>query len=220
MRCTNYCYIVPLMVVSASAGWAVAGETPFHTPSNYLSALDSPYSLESGFLEDFEDGLFNTLGVTANAGRVLSPGFNVDSVDGDDGLIDGHGNDGHSWFVTGSAGELRFTFDADALGGFPTWAGVVWTDGRDDVIFKAFDSSGTLIGTITNASSDGSAHGETGEDRFFGLRYAGGIRAISIWNTADLAMEVDHLQYGGMIPAPSTLGLVSLVGLMPTRRRR
>ncbi len=202
------------------SSFAHAGESPFITPSPYLQAPDSPFSGYGGYLEDFEDGILNTLGLSANAGRVLSPAFNVDSVDADDGSIDGSGNGGHSWFVFGSAGVLTFTFDAVALDGLPTWAGLVWTDGRDDIVFKAFDSEGQLIGSITNSSSDGSPYGQTGEDRFYGLQYESGISAISIWNTQNVAMEVDHIQYGGFIPAPGSLMAVSIMGLVTSRRKR
>jgi len=67
-------------------------------PTPYLSFNDSPFkglSFSKFFLEDFEDGLFNVPGVTGvsnTPGTSLGVGGNhpfSDSVDGDDGTIDG-----------------------------------------------------------------------------------------------------------------------------------
>ncbi len=147
--------------------------TQFLGPSPYL-AFDHPDAgpavspfHEIGFhyfhLEDFEDGLLNTPGVslnevsTTNVTTVFS-----DSVDGDDGFIDGlaTGNTRslHSAFVTSS---FAFEFSASDLGGLPTHAGVVWTDlGRnsggvplaqnlqDNTVFEAFGPSGESLGVI------------------------------------------------------------------------
>src|SRR5262249_22605979 len=78
--------------------------TRYFGPTPYLSFQDSPF--RSGtftyfYLEDFEDHLLNTPGVAADAGGVTSvifgPGYH-DSVDADDGVIDGHGGLGDSYF--------------------------------------------------------------------------------------------------------------------------
>jgi hypothetical protein len=73
-------------------------------PTPYLSFSDSPFksvSFSQFYLEDFESGQFNSPWVTAinnDPGQslgVLSPGGTTDSVDADDGVIDGVGRGGH-----------------------------------------------------------------------------------------------------------------------------
>ncbi len=209
---------VPILLLLASQ--AAAGGNPYFEPTAYLGATDSPFYERSGYFEDFEDGQLNTLGVSFSAGRVVGPGFNVDSVDADDGFIDGNGNDGKSWFVVGSAGLLTVTFDAQALDGLPTWAGIVWTDGRNDVMFEAFDANGESLGIMSSATSDGNSYGGTAEDRFFGLDWEGGISSFNLWNTAELPMEVDHLWYGTIIPAPGAASVISILALVAAGRRR
>src|SRR5262245_33520243 len=92
-------------------------------PTPYLSFGDSPFnglSFSYFHLEDFEDGSFNTPGATASAGwTVNGPGGFTDSVDGDDGAIDGSGTGGHS-FLTSSSTFLTITFSASVLGQLPT----------------------------------------------------------------------------------------------------
>jgi len=192
-------------------------------PTPYLSFNDSPFkalSTSGGFtyfyLEDFEDGLLNTPGVSATGGAPYGPGGLTDSVDGDDGAIDGSGTNGHSFAYLASS--VTFTFNAATLGGYPTHAGLVWTDGPDP-IFEAFDASGASLGTRTGTFADGSFTGTTGEDRFFGVTYAGGISKISI--TAS-SWEVDHLQYGlAAISEPGTCaGLAGTAALMVAALRR
>src|SRR5438067_673727 len=83
----------------------------FLGPSPYLSFADSPFnggSFGYFYLETFEDGALNTPGVTASAGSVTSPGSLTDSVDGDDGTIDGSGTAGHS-YISGTSTSLTFT---------------------------------------------------------------------------------------------------------------
>jgi hypothetical protein len=200
----------------------------------YLSAADSPFTgagLGYFYLEDFEDGLLNTPGVTASAGSATWPLYSrdyVDSVDADDGLIDGigHGaNSGNSWFSPDGAAGITFTFDPIVLGSVPTQAGIVWTDGLDPVTVKWYDASSNWIATLTSFSgADGSFTGGTAEDRFFGLDYSGGIGSIFISSGGGVGIEVDHLQYGGgtQVPAPGALLLcgigASVLGWM--RRRK
>lgn len=179
----------------------------FFGPSPYTSLSDSPFSgvtFTYFYLEDFEDGALNTPGVSEDTGIPLGPGVQTDSVDFDDGAIDGSGNGGASWFSSGGTTTFRFTFDRRASGGLPTHAGIVWTDvgeattpGVADVIFEAFDSSGASLGTITGAQlGDGNPNGGTGEDRFFGVFNRRGISAIEIRVPSSVDWEVDHLQYG------------------------
>ncbi len=194
-------------------------------PSPYLSFADSPFNalstnggLSYFYLETFEDNLFNTPGVSANNGVVVAPGTYTDSVDGDDGVIDGFGNGGHSFF---GYGPVTFTFNASTLGALPTHAGIVWTDGQNPT-FEAFDALGVSLGTLIGTSADNSITGTTGEDRFYGAYNPNGISAISI---SAPSWEVDHLQFGlaVTVPEPATTAMLAggaaLAITMAVRRR-
>ncbi|HJQ82643.1 MAG TPA: hypothetical protein VKA21_01100 [Candidatus Binatia bacterium] len=185
-------------LAAGRVGLALAGDVSFLGPSAYTSQANSPFDLSPGggiVLEDFEDNTLSTPGVTPSTGSPTGPGGYTDSVDGDDGAIDGSGTNGHSFFASPGSTGITFTFDAGVLGGFPTAAGMVWTDGDGPVTFEAFDAVGGSLGTIGPvAIADGSIIGETAEDRFFGVVHAGGISAIKLSNTSG-GIEVDHLQY-------------------------
>ena len=197
----------------------------------YLEASDSPIvatGMSYFYLEDFEDFALNTPGVTASAGYSTKPAWPAaatDSVDGDDGSVDGFGNNGNSWFSMDGGTGITFTFDAGVLGGLPTHVGIVWTDGINPVTFEAFDAYGVFRGSITAfAIADGVYTGTTAEDHFFGISEPDGIGKILIRSGAGGGIEVDHLQYGGTIPIPAPAGVVlaglgaGLVGWL--RRRR
>ena len=180
----------------------IAGFMPdaSYGPTPYLQRSDSPFPLtglgSTAYLEDFEDGSFNVPGVTAN-GTVTGPGGLTDSVDGDDGSIDGSGTNGRSFFFGNGSAGIFFLFNPDAFGRLPQYAGVVWTDGGfgDTVTFDAFDGSGAPIGTFGPHNADGSNSGTTAEDRFYGIVHADGIGSIRVRNASG-GIEVDHLQYG------------------------
>jgi len=213
-----------------SAGEASAGPIG---PSPYLSFADSPFnggSFSYFHLETFEDHLLNTPGVTANAGGVTSVVFGPsihDSVDADDGTIDGSGLAGDSYFSASGSSGVRFSFNAAILGSLPTHAGIVWTDGDGTTTFQAFDALNNSLGIIGPvALANGSFNGETAEDRFFGWTNVGGISSILISNTSG-GIEVDHLQYGlaasgtASVPEPGSLVLLlsGLTGLAAWRLR-
>jgi hypothetical protein len=212
LRCIRF---VRNLVVGGSmllAASMAAGQT-FIGPLPYLSQADSPFaaSITAGttFLETFESGALTTPGVTASAGGVIAPGPITDSVDGDDGAIDGSGTAGHSFFSGNGAAGITFTFDATVLGHLPTQAGIVWTDGAGTTTFEAFGPGGVSLGQIGPVSiADGTFAGTTAEDRFFGITNPAGISAIKISNTSG-GIEVDHLQYGmfGAAPPPVATAL-------------
>lgn len=209
---------------------SAAGAQSLLGPTPYLSQADSPFVAEIGagtvVLETFEDGLLNTPFVSASTGATFGPGGLTDSVDGDDGTIDGSGTNGHSFFSGSGSAGITFTFDPGAPGGLPTQAGIVWTDGEGTTSFEAFGPGGVSLGTIgPSALADGGVVGTTAEDRFFGVINAAGISAIHISNSSG-GIEVDHLQYGvtaaappppvASIPVPllGPIGLALLVALL------
>jgi hypothetical protein len=211
MRKMKRTILVMSAVVCISCAFANAD---FIGPLPYLSEADSPFNLSASgaYLENFEDGLLNTPGVTVNIGTIGLPGPKTDSVDGDDGSIDGFGTEGHEWWVGPSGGTyiMTFTFDDEILGGFPTQAGLVWTDDRADVSFEAWDSDGLYLGSIGPFTlGDNFDTGQTAEDRFFGIVNAGGISQITMTHVGN-GMSVDHLQY--VVPAPGAL-LLGYLGI-------
>lgn len=221
-----------LFVAALFAPTGASALTQTFGPTPYLSAADSPFASLNipGFqLEDFEDGLLNTLGVLATTGgTVIGPQPQADSVDADAGGIDGTGADGRSLLSLPDTTVLTFVFDAAPLGGLPTHAGLVWTDvgnlivpdnppGMDSALFEAFDAADQVIAMIgPSVLGDGDTFGATAEDRFFGVRHDAGIAKISITMLNSQDFEIDHLQYGvAPVPLPGALllfapGLLSI----------
>lgn len=173
-------------------------------PVPYLSRADSPFrgvAFPAYFhLEDWEDGLVNTPGVTPSStdtgGAYGSLG---DSVDEDDGVVDGKCSKDGGFCNSGfSNTPFSFTFDAAILGALPTHVGIVWTDGAPDcdATFEAFDDADVSLGKRTAVKAgDASNSGTVEEDRFFGIVSSAGIKKIVVSNSAG-GVEVDHLQYG------------------------
>lgn len=174
-------------------------------PIPYLSRADSPFngvSFPSYFhFEDWEDGLVNTPGVTASSMEV-SGSFPtlIDSIDGDDGVVDGKCEKAVGTCNSGFSGSgvFEITFDAAVLGALPTHAGIAWTDGSPscDAVFEAYDAANVMIGTKTAAAvGDGNNSGGVAEDRFFSVVHGAGVKKIVVRSSAG-GVEVDHLQYG------------------------
>lgn len=219
---------VCLAVASAAFG-QVLPVTP------YLSFNDSPFfsiTFDTFHNETFEDGLLNTpgLGIVSNAGNdplaASAPSFNTDSVDGDDGVIDGFGRGGRSFSsinnVANESAGFTLTFSRNTLGWLPTHVGLVWTDGTQGVerIAQFFDEQGGLLGTQSAVTGDGSFSGTTGEDRFFGGVFAQGVARVVIRAPqARNSLEIDHVQYG-IVPAPGAITLAGAGLLAAARRRR
>lgn len=232
---------------AAAALLAPSAHAVLLAPTPYLSEFDSPFATTfsaAAFangdytyfaLEDFEDGVFDVPGATPIGGSVSSPGPATDSVDLDDGVINGSGSGGSSGYSAGS-NTLAVVFDPLVLGGLPTHAGIVWTDvgatdgsvpyGTGQVVFEAFDGNGASLGTTIAVLGDGAITGGTLEDRFFGaINLGNGISRITISMPNSTDWEVDHLQYGRVvvIPEPSSallvgLGLIGLGLATGTRR--
>ena len=213
---------------------SLMADSRLYGPVPYVSFSNSPFngiSFTQFYLEDFEDGLFNTPGVTAinnNPGGsslcIYGPGGATDSVDEDDGIIDGSGLNGHELSACSNDGGdnygTTFIFDKDVLGVFPTHVGIVWTDGSKTAKtkFEAFDASGNSLGVIGPVKiSDDSFLGTTSEDRFFGASNTDGISKITLRDpTGYNTLSIDHLQYGMARNSPTQIsggvnGLSSLV---------
>ena len=226
--------VVLLMVggTTAFAAPILIGPSPSLTKP-YLSFADSPFfgtDFSGGYfyLEDFEDHALNVPGVTGSAGGPVSVVFGPsihDSVDADDGLIDGSGLAGDDWFAWNGSAGVTFTFSAAVLGALPTYAGLVWTDGAGTITFEAFDAFGASLGTVSGNHTTAGFAGQTDSDRFYGVIDPGGISAIKLSNSSG-GIELDHVQFGrtgvGVIPEPGTAFLLAagLVAFHCCRRRR
>jgi hypothetical protein len=216
-----------LAITAAMLAQPAAAATFFFTDTAYRSAADVPAGFYAGgaptLLEDFEDGSLDA-SLSASAGSVIGTvnGSFVglqDSVDGDDGVVDGKISRGNDWFSGAGSVGVTFTFNGAVL---PTAFGLVWTDGGGPVTFRATAGDGTLLGNLTRSGfADNSNSSTTLEDRFFGVNSPGGIKSIFISNERG-GIEVDHVQYGAApvpLPAAGWLMLTGLAGLAARRRR-
>lgn len=197
-------------------------------PLEYQGFADSPFqglAFDYFFLETFEDRLFNVPGVTATgsiqpiiATPENSPPGTVDSVEYGSSGITLFGGDGYS--------GITFEFDIQVLEQLPTHVGIVWTDGRNSIRFDAFDSNGSLIGSIAGNHADGTFFSSSAEDRFYGITHLDGISKFHISSGSGVGIEVDHLQYGFLssqaVPEPTSMAIFGLgaLGLAYRARRR
>lgn len=171
-------------------------------PAGFIPVVDCPECVYE--IETFEDGTLDH-GITIIEGEIIPPGFATglgnltDSVDGDDGVIDGTGqtsDGGYSYFTSGNSITVT-------LPGIMQSAGAVWTDGDPnltDVTFEAFDENGASLGVYSvGALADDSIMGTTAEDTFLGMSYGDGvttgITSFTITNVGSLGLEIDHIQF-------------------------
>jgi hypothetical protein len=207
------------LLASANMANAMSNTAIFWGPTPYLSSSDIPAGFYLGgnpdLLDNLEDGSLDA-SISASNGSVYGPTGIADSVDADDGDIDGFGTAGRSWF----SGTVTFTYAGS--GPLPTAFGVVWTDGSGIITFSATDALGQSLGSQSfTGIPDNTFGGTTGDDRFFGVQFAGGIKSITIGTGGGI--EVDHIQYGQMVssvPEPSSALMLSLGLLGLTRYRR
>lgn len=169
--------------------------------------VNLPYTCESPFagvtfgsyfhLEDFETHALTTPGVAAST-TTLSSSFGagvVDSVDCDDGSVDGKCTNCDARWGNGS---IEVTFDGTTLGELPTHVGMVWTDGGGgaSVTITGYDAADAVIYTETvEGIGDASIYGTVEEDRFFGIVHYQGVKRVVVVNSTG-GVEIDHLQYG------------------------
>ena len=217
---------------------AVGAESLLYAPYPYFEFADSPFdtlSFSYFHLEDFEGNERKPGYTIGGGGRILGPSDKTDSVDADDGTIDGRGIAGSSWFSDGTTSVFTITFDAALLTALPTHVGVAWTDvglidpggppGTAGVNFEAFGPGSSPIGGVGDMLGDGAVDGGTAEDRFFGVENPTGVSSIRIAVTGSVDWEIDHLQYGAINPIPEpeqwllmALGLGALAWRLGVRK--
>ena len=208
-------------------------------PTPYAGPSDSPFDLSNlgtdVFLEDFEDGLVNTPGVITSGlhavgpvvlfvddeTRAENPSFLLgNSVDADDGQVDGVDRGGHFLIETSlcalaCSSFIRFEFDEEALGFLPTGVGLVWTaamDGRFPPLatLSGFDLNDIAVGSVDSTRVYERGGSVTLDDQFLGIIHAPGIRTVKFTVVADTDghIAIDHLQYGlVLIPEPRSIRL-------------
>lgn len=210
---------------------AAAATTQAQSSGAIVWIGDGPYrsaaNLPTGFylndqavlLENFEDrlvdaslapsrGSLNGIGIIGNG---------ANSVDGDDGATDDSGLNGVSWTANAPASEpLRFSFKGTKL---PTAFGLVVTAAGFSTRFSAYDDAGQRI-ALTSVDLLVQNTGIVTGDRFIGVQYAQGIRAIEVSFEGGW-IDVDHVQYGQMatsVPEPGSWALMLGGGLLLARR--
>jgi hypothetical protein len=195
MKSINVFLAAVSILVIGSAIVLAQSDPVYFGPTPYLSSDDIPegfYDLGGPeVLADFEDGLPHPV-MSGCIGGPFGPSPTTDSVDADDGDIDGLGIDGISWNVP-STGLLAIYFSPP----LPTAAGIVWTDGTGGVSFEAWDPNHDSLGIFGPFDlDDGFNNGGTAEDRFFGVQNLDGILRIDLIGPPTEVMEADHVQYG------------------------
>lgn len=201
-------------------------------PSAYLQTGDTPAGFFCagcvGWIEDFELAEGADSFITMDNGELLGPNtFSglmnsvTDSVDGDDGVVDGTGNDGSSWFADSNSVTVSFANTVKN-------AGLVFTDGdrvSTNIRLEAFDSDGNSLAHIDAGDlADDMFTGETAEDTFLGFQDTDArIASITLSMDGGTGIEIDHVhwQEACVVPEPSTaiIALMGLLGLIGFRRR-
>ena len=177
-------------------------------PTPYLSFNGSPWEEDlmhtfGATLEDFEGGKFYSRAdgnVVETHGATRAPSRLTDSVDADDGKIDGHGN-GWSYLTRDDSG-VTFVFDAAKYGGYPRFAGAVATDGCP-CSATFYDENGNQISQLESLAVNFDVD-TTDDDRLMGLYHQTGIASMN-WRGLS-AIELDHLQFAGPMTATRLQG--------------
>ncbi len=206
-------------------------------PTPYRSVADNPFraGITAGtmFLEDFEDGRANTpylyegedilLGGRNTIGVTQFLVGENNSVDGDDGSLDGADLLGVGWMGLFSGGSrISFVFEprvlADGRRQFPTYFGFAITAGMgsDETGVSFTDENENLLGGF-RLPREALLEYQAGQrgvitDRFFAMYVPTGAEIMHI----DLGIyTIDHLTYGwNPIPEPGVAGLAGLASLV------
>lgn len=198
-------------------------------PIPYKSASDTPdgfYPSSEFTGQDFEnpDGPWE-VGFTFSSGMRIGPkhlsgdGVPVtDSVDLDDGELDGDGTMGASWYTPGQ--DLMITFAQPvSIASFA----FTDTDTRTNFInVTALAADDRVLAERSFESFvDDVFTGTTDEDRFIGITADAGesIAKLLIGIDQGLGIEVDHVQFSP-VPEPHSLMLLSFAGLFVGKLRR
>lgn len=233
MRSLSMRLFAGVLLASVCPFAANAATTTFG-PTAYLQHGDTPADFICDdcplYIEDFEDGMLSDF-LSIDNGMIFPPNGttgtgqpSTDSVDGDDGSVDGFGLEAYSWF-SGDVASIEITF-AEAVKS----AGLVFTDGdklSSTVLLEALDMHGNVIETIDAGDlADDSFFGETEEDRFLGFSNAEGvITGLRISIDAGSGIEIDHIQWQSHLecipePAANVMALFAIMGLYGFRRKR
>ncbi len=121
VACRASVLVALIQCIALLAGGSSALAAPvFYGPTHYASSADSPFDLSqlgvNFWLENFEDNLLNTPGVTSFNGAPRGPSSLTDSVGRRRWWFDGHGNNGHSYLVRPGITGVTFQFNPDVLG--------------------------------------------------------------------------------------------------------
>lgn len=226
---------LPVALAALALNPANAATTILGPVTPYLSVDDTPANFLCNLcddcvhvLEDFEDNsLDHGIVIDAIDGQILYPGFGTgldgltDSVDGDDGSVDGIGNMGYSYFSPANTLTIHFPVAVKS-------AGVVWTDGDigSTTLFEAYRDDQLLYSYGPVALADDSFQGTTAEDTFLGVQATDGITHLVLTNIGGSGIEIDHIQYEDCsacvaVPEPDAFAIVSfgVLGLIGFCRR-
>jgi hypothetical protein len=233
----SFLFLSPL-VGRARAQFAFIGPIP------YRSAADSPFNLNglgtTFFIEDFEDDIPAPGLEPEVASWPLGPlRIGGNSVDADDGVLDGLDSGGYSSFAysleacVGSACTFRFhwNFDAMAFGRYPTAMGFVLTansEATGKLRVYGLGNGGPEDATF-DISGIVSAAFDATDDLFIGVVNPLGIFDFTFEQLRQPIpgatfgnARYDHLQYGIYVPEPTFIGhlAISSVLLLALRRRK
>lgn len=211
----------------------------FLGPIPYRSAADSPFNLSglgtTFFLEDFEDFEANAPGLSTYLGTGIS-----NSVDADDGHIDGFGLMGVSAHTlrivdtgTTSIGISQLDFDKNVLGFLPTAVGMVITSARErfpgalHTWLIVRDSEGQVLTEIDTTAIQSTGH-DASDDFFIGIASSVGIAGLDFgvnvltvpFPGGSPTVWFDHIQYGLLVPEPNSIVILCVLCFLATSRTR
>ncbi|MBL9149662.1 MAG: VCBS repeat-containing protein [Phycisphaerae bacterium] len=195
---TGLLALLPSAVATAADALVVLHPTPYATLGD--SGLFGAMSLDDEFkCETFEDGSVNTLGLTIVGGTIVAPAATTDSVDADDGSVNGSGTGGRSYRANAGS-SVALSFSSAALGGYPERVGVVFTDGPSaaTLVVTVETGFGPTFTKSVGPVGDAADNGATAEDRLVSITSSFGIKKVTLSLAAPNAgasFEIDHVQY-------------------------